>query len=165
MEPYLQSEDSRRRRSISTISILLAALTVIVAGVLAWVLLVPSKKSPVNSATVNGSMSPTEQAYLPNIKLANITLSRAENFIHQEVTIVNGDVYNTGDQAVFALRLTIEFRDEMNQIVLRETRAILSAPLAIAEHRAFEISFDHVPSSWNMRQPEIRVAYLQLSAR
>jgi hypothetical protein len=162
MKPYLQGADSERHHLVTPISIVLTVLTVVAAGVLIWILLAPSRKPPVNSLTVNSSMNSAEQAYLANIQVANTALSRAENFIHQEVTIVNGDVYNTGNQSVSALRLTIVFHDGMNQIILRETRAVLSAPLSPGEHCPFEISFEHVPASWNMQQPEIRIAYLQL---
>ncbi len=60
--------------------------------------------------------------------------------------------------------MTIEFFDDMNQIALRETRSILApgaASLAPAERRAFEVSFEHISSSWNMQQPLIRVTGLQ----
>ena len=113
-------------------------------------------------------MTPSEQAYLADIQVANIALSRAENFLHQEVTILNGEVYNAGNQSVSGLRLTTTFSDEMNQIALRETRAVLGSPeqpLAPGERRSFEISFEHVPSSWNMQQPSVVPAYLQLPHR
>jgi hypothetical protein len=54
----------------------------------------------------------------------------------------------------------------MNQVVLREARAVLGAPpavLAPGERRSFEVSFDHVPPSWNMQQPAVRVTNLQLA--
>jgi len=66
------------------------------------------------------------------------------------------------------LGLTTEFSDDMNQIVLRETRGVLGSPkgaLAPGERRAFEISFDHVPNSWNMRAPGVRVSYLKLPSQ
>jgi len=56
----------------------------------------------------------------------------------------------------------------MNQIVLKETRGVLSSteqPLAPNERRSFEISFDHVPNSWNMQQPSVVATSLQLAIR
>jgi len=113
-------------------------------------------------------MTPAEQAYLKNIRIEKIALSRAENFIHQEVTILSGEVVNDGPEKILYLSFTVEFADSMDQIALRETRGVLSAPsatLSPGERRPFEISFDHVPSSWNMQQPYVRASYLQLSHR
>ena len=110
-------------------------------------------------------MSPGEQQYVENIQIGSITLSRAENFLHQEVTTVSGEVYNGGNESVSGLRLTTQFSDDMNQVVLRETRDASGPPdrpLAAGERRTFEISFEHVPSSWNMQQPSVRVSYLHL---
>jgi hypothetical protein len=115
--------------------------------------------------SVHVNMNPSEQDYIKKIGINNLAMSRAENFIHQEVTTMSGEVYNSGELPVVALMLTAEFSDERNQIVLRETRPVLlspRAPLKPGEHRNFEISFEHVPDSWNMQTPAVRVAHLQL---
>jgi hypothetical protein len=112
-------------------------------------------------------MGPAEQEYAKKIEIGKIALSRAENFLHQEVTILNGEVYNAGTEPVVALSLTTEFLDDMNQVVLRETRRVLKtsdATLAPGERRDFEISFEHVPNAWNLQAPAVRVSYLQLPA-
>jgi hypothetical protein len=109
---------------------------------------------------------PAEQAYSPKIDIPNISLSRAENFLHQEVTVLSGDLTNHGERSLTGLELTIEFFDELHQVVLRESRQVLSTPspaLAPGEHRSFEISFEHIPSSWNMQQPSIRISGLQFA--
>jgi hypothetical protein len=69
-------------------------------------------------------------------------------------------------QAIAALELSVEFSDEMNQVVLREARGVLGTPpaaLVPGERRSFEISFDHVPPSWNMQLPAVSVTSLQLA--
>jgi hypothetical protein len=107
---------------------------------------------------------PEEQAYAPRIEIQNISLSRAENFIHQEVTYLSAELVNGGTRSLTGLELTVEFSDELHQVVLRESRAVLSARepvLAPGEHRSIEISFDHIPPSWNMQQPSVRVTGLQ----
>jgi hypothetical protein len=40
-----------------------------------------------------------------------------------------------------------------------------SPPLAPGERRTFEISFDHIPPSWNMQTPSVRVTHLQIAAQ
>ena len=116
----------------------------------------------------NLAMTAAEQEYVKSIQVGNLSMSRAENFLHQEVTTLGGEVYNGGSEPVSVLRLTTTYLDEMNQVVLKETRAVLGSPeqpLAPGERRVFEISFEHVPNSWNMQQPSVAVTYLQLRRR
>jgi hypothetical protein len=170
MDTTLQNpEPGEIGRRGSLIKGILLALVLLAIGALGWFLFSsgPTQNTPVGSTAANLQMSPAEQDYAKNIQIANIALSRAENFLHQEVTTVSGEVFNAGNEAVSGLRLTLQFADEMNQVVLRETREVGGAPegpLAPGEHRTFEISFEHVPSSWNMQQPSIHVSYLHLAA-
>jgi hypothetical protein len=109
---------------------------------------------------------PPEQAYAPKLQFGNFEMSRAESFLNQEVTYLAGDVTNTGEHAISGIEATIEFQDSMNQIALRETRPVLfgsSALLPPGKTAHFEISFDHVPPSWNMQLPAVRVAGLQFA--
>jgi len=98
------------------------------------------------------------------MRIENIVLSRAENFLHQEITTLNGELVNGGDRALRGVEVTIEFSDELNQIALREARPILtprSPSLGAGERRGFEVSFEHIPASWNMQQPAVRISGLQ----
>ncbi len=104
---------------------------------------------------------PAEQAYAPKLQIEDLALSRAENFLNQEVTTLAGRLTNSGDLALSNVELTVEFSDELGQIVLRESRPVFSAePNAFVpgEHRDFEVSFEHIPSSWNIQQPLVRVS-------
>jgi hypothetical protein len=170
MQTSLESPEPQEKRRISLATVAIAAVALLAVGGSVWFLLapMPGQNAPQPTATVNLQMQPAEQEYTKKIQIGNIALSRAENFLHQEVTLISGDVFNSGAESVSGLRLTAEFSDSMNQVVLRETRAVLGSPevaLAPSEHRAFEISFEHVPSSWNMEQPAIHVSYLQLPNR
>lgn len=110
---------------------------------------------------------PAEQAYAAKIEIEKISLSRAENFLHQEITALSGEAVNHGDRALTGLELTVEFFDELHQVVLRESRQVLIGPLpllASGDRRSIEISFEHIPSSWNMQQPSVRVSGLQFVA-
>jgi len=105
-----------------------------------------------------------EQAYVPQIHIENINMSRAENFLHQEVTTVGGEIVNTGNRALQGVELTVEFSDELRQVALRESRSVLDPPtLAPGGRREFEISFEHVPDSWNLQQPSVTVTALRLT--
>jgi hypothetical protein len=162
-------EPQASKPKASPVTIGMGAVVAVAILVSVWFLFQPPQRR--NSAslqeTVNVKMSPAEQEYAKSIEIGNIALSRAENFLHQEVTILNGEVYNGGTQPVLRLSLTTEFLDSMNQVVLRETRGVVGNPgtaLAPGERRAFEISFEHVSSAWNMQAPAVHVSFLQLPA-
>ncbi|HYL61191.1 MAG TPA: FxLYD domain-containing protein [Candidatus Methylomirabilis sp.] len=102
----------------------------------------------------------TERAYARKLQIEHLTLSAAENFLHQEITTLAGHITNSGDRPLANVELTIEFSDQLGQIVLRETRALFnsqSPPFAPGARRDFEISFEHIPPSANVQQPAIRV--------
>jgi hypothetical protein len=107
-----------------------------------------------------------ERAYRSKVGVDHIEISRAENFLHQEVTTISGDISNGGDRGLASVELTIEFYDDLNQITQRETRSLFGAPgppIPPGDHREFEVSFEHISSSWNMRQPLIKVTAVQFA--
>jgi hypothetical protein len=106
---------------------------------------------------------PAEQGYAPKLRIEGLALSRAENFLNQEITTLAGRLINTGELQLANVELTVEFSDELGQVVLRESRAVLAPnapPLAPGERRDFEFSFEHIPTSWNIQQPVVRVSGL-----
>lgn len=171
MQGSLQNPETapeKTKFSVPAVAASVAALVAVVA--IFWIVFLPKTVHAPHegSGAVNLAMTAAELEYVKNIQVGNLAMSRAENFIHQEVTILNGEVYNAGSEPVSALRLTITYSDEMNQTVLKETRAVLGTPeqpLTPGERRAFEISFEHVPNSWNMQLPSAVVTYLQLRRR
>jgi hypothetical protein len=104
---------------------------------------------------------PAEQSYAAKLQIEDLALSRAENFLNQEVTTLAGRLANTGDLRLSNVEITVEFSDQLGQVVLRESRAVFAAPtppFMPGEHRDFELSFEHIPSSWNIQQPLVRVS-------
>jgi hypothetical protein len=168
-EPLHNPEAPDGQRKPSQRTVVLSALVALAVVASFWLVFEPFHKGKGRrSQDANVPMSAAEQEYLKKIEVGNLALSRAENFLHQEVTILNGEVLNSGSRFVSDLRVTTEFADDMNQIVLRETREVLAttdAALAPGERRNFEISFEHVPTSWNMQQPAVRVVYVHFSSR
>ena len=160
METPLQTPELQQpRRRVSTMTMIVTMVACLAVGSALWFLVAPVPRS--------ATMSSAEQEYASKLEIGNLAMTRAENFLHQEVTTVNGEVYNRGSEAVAGLRVTLEFADDLNQVVLRETHGVLGTPeqpLPPGEHRAFEISFEHVPASWNMQQPAVRVTYLRLAS-
>jgi len=122
-------------------------------------------KAPANGRNSDFPFGVEEQAYAARLQLENLTMSRAENYLNQEVTTLSIELVNGGDRSLRALELTAEFSDDLRQIVLRETRPVLApgaARFAPGDRRTFEISFEHIPASWNLQQPTLRVAGMQL---
>lgn len=127
-------------------------------------------RGPVPSSTSRQKHLPfgrAEQAYAPNLRFANFAMSQAENFLHQEVKYLDGDIFNSGDRTVTAVEIVVEFQDDMKQVAMRESRMALSGPsaaLAPGKTAHFQVSFDRVPPSWNMQMPTVAVSGLQFAA-
>ena len=167
-DPLHTTEEQQKPASDLRVTLLLAAIVILVIAASLWFLFkpTPTPQQDTLQLVVTPKMSDSEKDYTKYLRVENVAMSRAENFLHQEVTTLNAEVVNAGPQAIAALELSVEFSDEMHQVVLREARAVLGTPpaaLAAGERRAFEISFDHVPASWNMQQPAVRVSSLQLA--
>lgn len=145
----------------------MGAATVVIALVIAmW----PSMQKSPGSLTRESHLpfGSAEQAYTLKIQIDGLALSRAENFLNQEVTTLTGRLTNGGNLQLASTELTIEFSDELGQIVLRESRAVFTPqapPLAPGESRSFEVSFEHIPSSWNIQQPAVRVSGILFTSK
>jgi len=167
-EPRHSTEQQQQPAGHLRLTLVLAAIVVFVIAASLWFLFKPTPAPQPGTVqlVVTPRMSDSEKDYAKNLRVENIAMSRAENFLHQEVTVLNAEVVNAGPQAIAALELSVEFSDEMNQVVLREARGVLGTPpaaLVPGERRSFEISFDHVPPSWNMQLPAVSVTSLQLA--
>ena len=113
------------------------------------------------------AVGPDERAYTSNVGVDHIEISRAENFLRQEVTTISGEISNGGNRSLSSVQLTIEFYDDLNQIAQRETRSLFGPPgppIPPGDHREFEVSFEHISSAWNMRQPVIKVTTMQFAS-
>lgn len=141
-----------------------AATAVIIGLVLFWPRSVHRDAPPSLSAHL--PFGAAEQAYAASIEIRNLRLSRAENFLHQEVTTIGAEVVNGGNRPLQDVELMLEFYDQMNQVVLRESRRLrpgAASPIAPGGSEPFEIAVEHVSSMWNMQPPAIRVTGLQFA--
>ena len=158
-----QSQQNRARYRIAWMG---AATIVIALVIVMW----PGAERPSGSLAREPHLpfGIPEQAYAPNIQIDGLALSRAENFLNQEVTTLAGRLTNAGNLPLSNVELTVEFSDELGQVVLRESRAAFTpqAPqLAPGERRDFEVSFEHLPSSWNIQQPAVRVSGILFTSK
>ena len=164
-EPQIEIPDPSQpdRGRFNFALILAAAAVLVIVGALYFL---PGRQSPPGAAPAGAhfAFGAAEQAYASRMRIENITLSRAENFLHQEITTLNGELVNDGNRIIHGAEITIEFSDDLNQIALRETRPVLtprSPTLGVGERHGFEVSFEHIPASWNMQQPVVRISGLQ----
>jgi hypothetical protein len=156
--------EPRRAQGRSWIAWMGAATIAIALLVVMW----PAERRGARTREAHLPFGSAERAYAPNLQIENLAQSRAENFLNQEVTIFNGQILNAGNTPVFNVEITMEFADELNQIILRESRVLFPAqttPLAPGARRDFEISIEHIPPSWNIQKPAIHISGVLLASR
>ena len=166
-EPHIQMSDpaSPEGGGFNFALILAGAAVVVIAAAIYFS---PGRQSPPGAAPQQAhfAFGAAEQSYAASVHIENIALTRAENFIHQEVTTLTADVVNAGTRSLKGVQVTVTFSDEMSQIALRDSRAVVASPnppLAAGERRQFDIAFEHIPPSWNMQQPIVRVTGLDIA--
>ena len=146
-----------------------ALVGAVIVVLLAVAVLVVTRERPpaATSATSRLPFGPTEEAYAGQFQFSDIQMSRATNLLNQELTFVQGVVKNGGTRGVQEIEVTVEFRDVLNQVVLRETRRLFGKAsgrnelLRGGESRGFQLTFEHVPADWNRQYPAFRVSGLR----
>lgn len=146
----------------------LAGLVVVALVVAGITLLSRHTKSakPVANAQAHLPFGPEEQQAATHIHFQQIQLSEATNLLNQRFTYVTGIVSNDGTRTVDDVEVTIEFRDILNQVALRDTRRLFgpdgAQPLGNGQNHDFQITFESFPSEWNHQLPSIRVVGVAL---
>lgn len=142
-----------------------AGLVIVAILVGCVVLVVKHTRSSSSAAAVKLPFGPTEQAYAERIHFQDIKLAHATNFLNQDFTYVAGTISNDGVKDVQALEVSIEFRDTLNQVILRETQELIVAgtdPILAGQRRDFQVTLEHLSTEWNQQYPSIHVTGLLL---
>jgi len=143
----------------------------VVVGVLVLALSWLTKPGPQDAAGPAGqhlTLGKVENEYAQQIHVSDLRMSRAVNLMKNEFTYVNGVLANDGARVINDIELVTEFRDQFDQIVLREiqrpfgTATKPGAPLLAGQRREFQLTFEGVPQDWNQQYPVIRVSGLVL---
>ena len=110
--------------------------------------------------------------YAASLKLSDLKMSAAENFVGSTVTYLDGTVTNTGDKTVTHAIVHVTFKDSLGQLVQAEDVPLRvlqtsgpypeavdlgAAPLAPGQGKPFRLTFEHVTADWNHEYPELRV--------
>jgi hypothetical protein len=159
-EPEVQAAESERSR-LAVLLIVGAVVVVLLAAGLILASRSLERRGPAAAAKL--PFGPAEQAYAEQIHFQDIEMSRATNFLNQEFTYVTGAISNDGTRTLAGLEITIEFHDSFNQVILRQTQRVIgpaARPLPGGAQRAFQVTFEHIPSEWNQQYPSIRVTGL-----
>lgn len=156
-----QESDSNTR------PILLGVVLVLVgAGVIAFLM----RSSP------KGATAP--HPYASNLKLSDLKMSAAENFVGASVTYIDGTVTNAGDKTVAHAVVHVAFKNSLGEIAQAEDVPLhvlqtsgpypdavdlRALPLAPGQGKPFRLTFEHISSDWNQAYPDLQVT--DVSAR
>jgi hypothetical protein len=136
------------------------AAVVLVVGIVAFLL----RSQP------KGTMAP--HPYAASLKLSDLKMSAAENFVGASVTYLDGNIANSGDKTVTHAVVHLDFKDSLGQITQTEdvpirilqttgpypdTVDLSAAPLAPGQSKPFRLTLEHVSDSWNREYPGMQV--------
>jgi hypothetical protein len=117
-----------------------------------------------------GALNP--HPYAANIKLSDLKMSAAQNFVGASVTYLDGTVTNTGDKTVTKATIHLIFKDSLGQVAQLEdvplrllqtsgpypdTMNLTASPLAPGQSKPFRLTLEHVSNDWNREYPEMQV--------
>jgi len=141
------------------------AAVVVVVGVIALL----------NRASPRGPVA--AHPYASSLKLSDLKMSVAENFVGASVTYIDGTVTNAGDKIVTHAVVRVNFTNSLDQIAQAEDVPLdvlqtsgpypdavdLSAsPLPPGQSKPFRLTFEHISADWNHAYPELQVTDVSL---
>ncbi len=153
--PVADESDSSRR-------IIVIAVVVVIAVALGFAFLLRSQPK-----TASGP-----PPYAANLKLSDLKMSAAENFVGATVSYVDGTVTNSGDKTVTHAIVQVNFKDDIGQLAQREDipMQVLKtdgpypeavdfsvSPLGPGQSKAFRLTFESISAQWNRQYPGIQV--------
>ena len=166
MSGFIEPSPSTQERDSNRIPILVGmVLVIVVVGIIVLFSRGQSKSSA------------APHPYAANLKISDLKMSAAENFVGATVTYLDGTVSNTGDKTVTHATVHVVFKDSLGQIaqtgdvplhVLQTGGPYLDAvdlsasPLAPGQSKPFRLTFEHVTEEWNHEFPELRVMDVSL---
>ncbi len=110
--------------------------------------------------------------YAANLKVSDLKMSAAENFVGASVTYIDGNVTNAGDKTVTHAIVHVAFKNSLGEVaqvedvplhVLQTSGPYPDAvdlslsPLAPGQSKAFRLTFEHISSDWNQAYPDLQV--------
>ena len=114
----------------------------------------------------------TPHPYISNVKLSNVKMSAAENFVGASVTYTDGTITNTGDKTLTRVMVHVTFKDSMGQVAQTEDVPLHvlqtggpypdavdlnASPLAPGQSKPFRLTFESISAQWNHEYPELQI--------
>ena len=114
----------------------------------------------------------TPHPYISNVKLSNIKMSAAENFVGASVTYIDGTITNTGDKTLTHVMVHVTFKDSMGPVAQTEDVPLHVlqtggpypdavdlnvSPLAPGQSKPFRLTFESISAQWNHEYPELQI--------
>ena len=111
--------------------------------------------------------------YAANLKITDLKMSAAENFVGATVSYIDGTITNSGPQTVTHAVVTVTFKDSIGQLAQRDDVPLhvlqtsgpypdvvdLSAsPLGPGQSKPFRLTFERISEQWNHEYPELKVS-------
>ena len=111
--------------------------------------------------------------YISNIKLADLKMGEAQNFVGAKLTYLTGRVTNSGDKTAVEIFLHVVFKDSMGQVAQAEDAPVYvvestgpypdavklsNSPLGPGQSKQFRLTFEHISGEWNGAYPDVTVA-------
>jgi hypothetical protein len=163
-EPRLETKLGGEDRSRMLVSM---AAAVGVVALLVWLVILLGRGKPSSGPASAQTLpfGPSEQAYARRMHFTDLQMSRAANFLNQEVTYINGVALNDGVRRVLAVDVTVDFRDVSGNVILHENRRLVSgpnAPIEAGQRHSFQLAFEAVPDTWNQSYPDLKITGLTI---
>lgn len=111
--------------------------------------------------------------YADKLKVGDIKLSAADNFVGGTVTYMDIAVTNMGDKTLTGGQVEATLRNTLNEVVQKETVPIrvlqanqlggyadlvdlATSPLTPGQTKNFRLTLEHVSGDWNQSAPDLR---------
>ena len=161
MGGFIEPSPVQEDRESNLRPILVGVVTLLVVIGILFVLSRANRKTPA-----------APHPYAVNLKISDLKLSAAENFVGASVTYIDGTVTNVGDKTVVRAVVHIAFKNSLGQVVQAEddplqvlqtggpypdTVDLKASPLAPGQNKQFRLTFEHISTDWDQAYPELQV--------
>jgi hypothetical protein len=124
-------------------------------------------------------IAPQASPYAANLKLSDVKLSAAENYVGGTVTYLDVNISNTGNQTLTGAQMNAVFKNTMGQVVQTEKLFLhvlvenhmtgnpdlvdLSRdPIGPGQTKTLRMTLDHISADWDNTPPEMQLVSLKL---
>ena len=126
-----------------------------------------------------GKNQALQNPYAENLKLSDVKLSAAENYVGGTVTYLDVNITNSGNKTVTAAQMHAVFKNSMGQVVQTETLPLhvlvqnqmagypdlvdLSRnPIGPGQTKTVRMTLEHISDDWDRSTPEMELVNLKL---